>query len=91
MQVAADAAAYEKREILAADNALTQKLEAYVQIQQVWADAFARRQVPATVFGATEGGAGSDSDVTRFLELMTVQAARGLAVDPAIAPAAPGN
>lgn len=84
VQVAADAAAYEKREILAADNALAQKLEAYVAIQRVWADAFARRQVPTTVFGTTEGGAGSDSDVTEFLQLMTVQAARGLALDPGI-------
>ena len=84
VQVAADAAAYEKREILAADNALAQKLDAYVEIQKVWADAFARRQVPSTIFGSSEGGAGTDSDVTEFLQLMTVQSARSLALDPEI-------
>ncbi len=84
VQVAADAAAYEKREILAADNALAQKLEAYVQVQGVWAEAFAKRQVPATIFGANEGGPGSDDDVSRFLQLLTVQSAKGLAVDPSI-------
>lgn len=85
VQVAADAAAYEKREILAADNALAQKLDAYVATQRVWAEAFSKRQVPTTIFGASEGGAGTDSDVTEFLQLMTVQAAKGLAVDTSIA------
>ena len=84
VQVAADAAAYEKREILAADNALAQKLDAYVKIQEHWADAFAKRQVPSTIFGATGEGAGTDNDVTRFLQLMTVRAAEGLALDPNI-------
>ncbi|MEM7302979.1 MAG: SPFH domain-containing protein [Pseudomonadota bacterium] len=84
VKVAADAAAYEKREILAADNALAQKLDAYIKVQSVWADAFSRRRVPATIFGASEQGPGSDTDVTRFLQLLTVQSAKGLAVDPNI-------
>lgn len=84
-QVAADAAAYEKTAILEADNALAQKLEAYVEVQKVWAEAFANRKVPTTVFGAAEGGVGSDGDVTRFIDLLTMQAAKGLAVDPSIA------
>ncbi|MBO6919654.1 MAG: hypothetical protein JJ858_14580 [Rhizobiaceae bacterium] len=83
-QVAADAAAYEKTAILEADNALAQKLEAYVQVQKVWADAFAKRNVPTTIFGASEGGAGTDGDISRFVDLLTMQAAKGLAVDPSI-------
>ncbi len=84
-QVSADAAAYEKTAILEADNALAQKLAAYVEVQQVWAEAFANRKVPTTVFGAPEGGVGTDGDISRFIDLLTMQAAKGLAVDPSIA------
>ena len=84
-QVSADAAAYEKTAILEADNALAQKLAAYVEVQKVWAEAFANRKVPTTVFGAPEGGLGTDGDISRFIDLMTMQAAKGLAVDPSIA------
>jgi len=83
-QVAADAAAYEKTAILEADNALAQKLEAYVNVQKVWAEAFASRKVPTTVFGVSEGSSGTDGDVNRFIDLLTLQAAKGLAVDPSI-------
>jgi regulator of protease activity HflC (stomatin/prohibitin superfamily) len=83
-QVAADAAAYEKTAILQADNALAQKLEAYVEVQKVWAEAFANRKVPSTIFGTSEGSAGTDGDITRFVDLLTMQAAKGLAVDPSI-------
>ena len=84
-QVSADAAAYEKTAILEADNALAQKLAAYVEVQKVWAEAFANRKVPTTVFGAPEGGVGTDGDISRFIDLLTMQAAKGLAVDPSIA------
>ena len=84
-QVSADAAAYEKTAILEADNALAQKLAAYVEVQKVWAEAFANRKVPTTVFGAPEGGVGTDGDISSFIDLLTMQAAKGLAVDPSIA------
>ena len=84
-QVSADAAAYEKTAMLEADNALAQKLAAYVEVQKVWAEAFANRKVPTTVFGAPEGGVGTDGDISRFIDLLTMQAAKGLAVDPSIA------
>ena len=80
--VAADATSYKKRVILEADNALAQKLEAWVTAQEVWADAFARRNVPTTTFGSGgSGGAGTDSDVTAFMNIMTMKAARELSVD----------
>ena len=85
-QVAADAAAYEKKAILEADNALQQKLDAYVKAQQYWASAFSKRRVPTQVFGATgNGGAGTDGDVQAFMNIMTMKAAKDLSVDPGIA------
>jgi regulator of protease activity HflC (stomatin/prohibitin superfamily) len=87
----ADAASYEKRVILDADNALAQKLDAEIRIHSLWADAFARRQVPANVFGA--GGAagsdvpvGSDSEARTFMQLLTLDAAKRLSYEREIAP-----
>lgn len=78
-QVAADAEAYEKKAILLADNALQAKLEAYVEVNKVWADAFAKRNVPTTVMGG-EGG-DTDFDTSDFMSLLGVKAARDLALD----------
>jgi hypothetical protein len=75
--VAADALAYEKRVIIAADNALTQKLQTEENIQTVWADAFARRSVPQTVW-VTGGGTGAqgvpkgdNNETEAFMKVMT--------------------
>ena len=81
VKVAADAEAYRKQKILNADNALAQKLEAEIEIQKIWADAFARRAVPQYVFGGgADGGVpvGSDMEVKNFMQLMTLDAARRL-------------
>ena len=54
-----------KRLVLKADGALKQKLEAYVQAQKLWANAFAQRQVPSLVMGG--GGAGdTDKSTTKL-------------------------
>ncbi len=84
VQVAADAEAYAKRQILEADNALAQKLEAEVEIQNLWASAFARRQVPLYVFGAgADSGVpvGSDDEAQRLFQILTLQAAERLDYD----------
>lgn len=83
VQVAADAQAYKKEKILRADNALAQKLDAEIQIQQIWADAFAKRNVPHYVFGAGGAGVpvGSDNEVKHFMQLMTLDAAKRLNYD----------
>lgn len=83
-QIAADAEAYEREVILQADGALAQKLDAYIQAQRVWADAFSKRNVPQFMFGGAEGESGPNSDVTNFMTLLTMNAARDLALDMSI-------
>ena len=89
VEVAADAEAYAKTKILEADNALAQKLEAEVEIQRLWAEAFARRNVPTYVFGSGGGEAaapvGSDDEASRLFQILTLQAAERLDYDRNIA------
>lgn len=79
----ADAEAYQKRVILEADNALAQKLEAEIQIQRLWAEAFAKRNVPVNVFGGGQGGApvGSDAETKAFMQMLTLDAAKRLSYE----------
>lgn len=82
IKVLADAEAYQKKAIINADNALAQKLEAEIKIQEVWAEAYARRNVPTNVFGANGNvPSGSDTEVKNFLQLMTLDAAKRLNYD----------
>ncbi|WP_225673024.1 SPFH domain-containing protein [Thalassolituus marinus] len=77
----ADAEAYQKEVILKADNALAQKLQAEIEIQKLWAEAFAKRQVPTNVFGGNgAGGApvGSDAETKAFMQMLTLDAAKRL-------------
>lgn len=90
VEVAADAEAYAKSQILAADNALAQKLEAEIEIQKLWADAFSKRNVPQYVFGGTGSGSGgspvgSDDEAQRLFQILTLQAAERLDYDRQIA------
>lgn len=86
--VAADAEAYAKSAILDADGALQQKLDAWVEAQQVWASAAAQINVPATVFnsGGVDGGNSGNAlgTVEQFMSMMMMQTARELQVDPTI-------
>ncbi len=79
----AEAEAYQKKVILEADNALAQKLDAEVQIQRLWAEAFAKRNVPTNVFGGGQGGApiGSDAETKAFMQILTLDAAKRLSYD----------
>ncbi|MBD3652980.1 SPFH domain-containing protein [Kangiella sp.] len=78
----ADAEAYQKKVILEADNALAQKLEAEIEIQKLWADAFAKRQVPTNVFGSNGNTpTGSDSETKAFMQMLTLDAAKRLSYD----------
>ena len=69
-----------KRLVLKADGALKQKLEAYVQAQKLWANAFAQRQVPSLVMGG--GGAGdTDKSTTNFAQMMQLLVAKQMGLD----------
>lgn len=74
----ADAEAYKKQRIMQADGALKQKLEAYTQVQNMWATAFQNYKgalVPSTVMG---GGSGAGNAGLTFMDIMTAKAAMDL-------------
>jgi len=68
-----------KKLVMDADGALQQKLSAWLDSQKVWADAFARRNVPSVVMG--EKGAGQDGSASDFMSMLTIKAAKDLALD----------
>jgi len=87
----ADAEAYKKKAIITADNALQQKLATEERIQAKWADAYAKRAVPQYVFGggSSDGGTpvGGDTETSRFMQLMTIEAAKNLSYNRSLQPA----
>ena len=76
-----------KELVLAADGALQQKLDTYQKVMSIWAEAYARRQVPQMVIGggggAANGGAatGSNTDALNFNQVMTLLVAERLGLD----------
>lgn len=74
----ADADSTARRRLMEADGALDQKLKAYVQINQVWAEAFKSypgQVVPSVVMG---GGQGQGNAATTFMDLLGAKAAQDL-------------
>lgn len=71
-----------KRLVLEADGALSQKLDAWVKSQQVWAQAYSTRKVPSVVMSGESGmGApGGDSEIQTFMKVLGVNAASDLAL-----------
>jgi regulator of protease activity HflC (stomatin/prohibitin superfamily) len=69
--------------VLQADGALQQKLKAYVEAQGLWADAFARRNVPAvyTAGSGTEGGGNADTEFKKFMMLQNMRNIEELGID----------
>lgn len=72
----AQAEARSRELILAADGALDKKLDAIKQINERWADAFARQNVPSVVMGSSDG-----RNAVNFMEILGAKAASDLAVD----------
>lgn len=69
--------------LLAADNALEAKLNAYVETQKVWAQAFSNFRgaiVPSVVSGGSVA-TGGNNEFTNIMQLMGIKAARELALD----------
>lgn len=79
--VTAEAAAKERELYIEADNALQMKIDAEIEIQRVWAESFAKRQVPQIVFGGSGSPVGSDTEVQDFFKLLNAQAAQALSYD----------
>jgi len=77
----ADAEAYAKQKVMAADGALEKKLEAYKEVQARWATAFQNYQgdlVPMFQTGTNAKGGNAGID---FMEIMGAKAAMDLGID----------
>lgn len=69
-----------KKLVMAADGALTQKLNAWVEVQKAYAHEFGQqRLVPEVQIGA--GGTGSGIAANNLIDLLQVKTARDLALD----------
>ena len=71
-----------RRLVMQADGALQQKLEAWVQVNQSYAEHFAQyggSWVPQVQMGG--GGAGNANGATGLMDLLTIQTARQLGLD----------
>jgi len=75
----ADAEAYAKQRVMAADGALDKKLEAYKEVQKYWSDAFSKYQGSFVPQVQTGGGAGGNA--LNFMEIMGLKAAKDLSLD----------
>lgn len=79
IKILADAEAYAKQRVMAADGALDKKLAAYERVQKNWAEAFSKYQgnvVPTISSGGSYGNGGIN-----FMEIMGAKAARDLSLD----------
>jgi hypothetical protein len=83
--VAADAAAYEKAQLLAADNALQIKVDAIVQMNKDAMSAFAKRNVPQNVIytgGAADGSSlGANDEIANIAATQMLKNLRALDLD----------
>jgi hypothetical protein len=69
-----------KRLAMQANNALDAKLDAYIRINQVWAEAF-KGYTGSVVPQIQTGGATGGNGAVNFMEMMGMQAARDLSLD----------
>lgn len=71
-----------RKMILAADGALAQMIELNKANNQVWADAYAKRNVPNIMIGDKEGGAsGSPTEAMNIMQMLQIKMAKDLMVD----------
>ena len=77
----AEAEAYAKKVVMQADGALTQKLNAWVESQKVWASAARHAPVPQLIMGGSSEGAGRQSEIQTIAGLVGVKAAKDLMLD----------
>lgn len=80
----ADADAEYKRRVMEADGALTQKLEAMVKVNELYADAIKNHPgpwVPSIVMGGGDAKSGGQQGAMPLIDLLTARTAQQLAVD----------
>ena len=80
-----------RRLVLAADNALQQKLEAYVKVSEIYGNAISNYKgqwVPTITMGgsSTEGGQQGVTGVQELLNILTAKTAKELALDLNLTP-----
>lgn len=73
-----------KRLVLAADGALRQKLDAMIEIQKLYADAWKVRPVPAWVWGSGSPSGGSDESFIGLIQVLTAKITKDLGLDMTI-------
>jgi hypothetical protein len=76
----ADANAYARQRIMQADGALEMKLNAQVEVQKVWADAFSK-YTGAVVPQIQTGGGTTGNGALNFMDIMTAKTAKDFALD----------
>lgn len=76
----ADANAYDKQRAIQADGALDKKLATYERVQAGWAEAFSK-YTGSLVPSVVTGGGGGNQNGLNFMELMSMKAAKDLALD----------
>lgn len=76
----ADANAYARQRIMQADGALEMKLNAQVEVQKVWADAFSK-YTGAVVPQIQTGGGPTTNGALNFMDIMTAKTAKDFALD----------
>jgi len=86
--VTAEAEAFAKEALLEADGALALKLAAFVEVNEAWAMAASKINVPTTLMGGNGNAGGGNgvamSTVQDFMQIMTVRAAQDLQLDLSI-------
>lgn len=73
-----------KRLVMQADGALDPKLKAYVEVQSIWANAFAAykgNMTPSVVMGSDGKGGNSAANASSLVELLTAKTAKDLSLD----------
>jgi len=81
-KITAQADAFERKAVFSVDGGLEKKLEVYAEANEVWAEAFAKRAVPATFVGSGNSQTSNnlDHDAKAFMDLLTLKTARDLEI-----------
>ena len=82
-KITADAEAYARKAVIEADGALQPKLDALVQINQVWAEAASQAPVPGVMMGGSGNGASASrqDEIGQLMGILATKAARDLSLD----------